>query len=245
MAKKNNAGNEKIKEALGIIAVLVGTGLVLLLVFLLSHCDGKEDIPDPHSGNMESTYITDSKTGIRYVRCPKGIGANTLKDAYLTMSTGGSSEGISFYTIMFEDPEKFISEAKNVLGGAYVYRSTETTEITLEGFDSVSAGIFMGELNSAIDHFYSKSVADENGVEDGSKYVKLINDALLNGKQTEPTGALTDEDEFYIRLYSENYPGLYYEVVFCTDENGVAYLRDMVTEKTVLCPDELTVRMIG
>ena len=72
-------------------------------------------------------------------------------------------------------------------------------------------------------------------------YVKREGKSLV----ATPTGELTEENEFYIRLYSENYPGLYYEVGFCTDENGMAYLTDMVTGKTVPCPDEVTVRMIG
>ena len=242
---KTKTGNEMFKEALGIITVIVVTGLILLLVFLIPRCDNEEDIPDPHSGSMESAAIIDTESGIKYVRCPEGIGANTLKDVYITMGSSDKTEGISFYTIMFQDPKEFVSEAKNVLGGSYVYRSTDTEEITLKGFAPVSAGIFMGELNSAIDHFYSKAVAEKNGTEDGSKYTKLIENALLNSDQTTPSGELTDENEFYIRLYSETYPGLYYEVVFTTDENGVAYLLDMVTGKTVLCPDELTVRMIG
>lgn len=244
MTKKTN-GNEKLKEALGLITVIAVTGLVLLLVYVLSHCDGREDTPDPNSGSIESGIVIDTDNGTRYVRCPIGIGANTLKDVYITMGGSDKTEGINFYTIMFEDPKQFISEAKDVLGGAYVYRSENTDEITLKGFAPIAAGVFMGELNSAIDHFYSKSVAEENSVEDGSKYVNLIRDALINSKDTPPTGELTDENEFYIRLYSENYPGLYYEVIFCTDENGAAYLIDMVTGKTVPCPDSVTVRMIG
>jgi len=242
---KKTKGNEKLKEVLGLITVIAATGLVLLLVYVLSHCDGREETPNPNSGNMESGVVIDTDNGRRYVRCPIGIGANTLKDVYITMGGSDKSEGINFYTIMFEDPKRFISEAKDVLGGSYVYRSTDTEEITLKSFAPVAAGIFMGELNSAIDHFYSKTVAEENSVEDGSKYVDLIRDALISGNNTTPTGELTEENEFYIRLYSENYPGLYYEVGFCTDENGMAYLTDMVTGKTVPCPDEVTVRMIG
>ena len=103
----------------------------------------------------------------------------------------------------------------------------------------------MGEFESAIDHFYEKSVADKNKTEDGTKYIALIKNAFLKGDQTTPTGEPSDENEFYIRLYSKNYPGLYYEVLFYTDTNEVAYLWDRVSGKTVACPDELTVRMIG
>lgn len=245
MAKKITAKNEGFKEALGIFAVLLGTGLVLLLVFLLSRCDGKDPTPDPHNGSLTSTVVTDAETGINYYRCPIGIGANTLKDVYLTMGAGNATDGIKFYTIMFESPEKFISEPKNTLGGAYVYRSEDTEDITLESFSPVSAGIFMGELTAAVDHFYEKSVADKDKTEDGTKYISLIKNALLNSKQTTPTGDMSDENEFYIRLYSQNYPGLYYEVLFYTDVNGSAYLYDRVSGKTVNCPDELTVRMIG
>lgn len=236
---KTKTGNGMLKEAMGILIVVLVTGLILVGIFLISRCDGKEEVPDPHNGGMESAAIIDNESGIKYLRCPIGIGANTLKDVYISMGD------INFYTIAFEDPKRFVSEAKNVLGGSYVYRSTDTEEITLQGFAPVSAGVFMGDLSTPIDHFYSKDVAEKNGIEDGSKYTSLIEKALKEGKQATPTGELSEENEFYIRLYSENYPGLYYEVFFCTDENGVAYLLDMVTDKMVLCPDELTVRMIG
>lgn len=236
---KNNTGNGKLKEALGILAVIAGTGLILLLVYLLSHCDFERK-PDPHKGNLESGYtLVDSESGIKYVRCPQGIGANVIKDEYLTVGSGD----IKLYTIVFEDPKEFISEAKDALGGSFVYRAESTEEIKLESYAPISAGIYKNDME--IDNFYVDSVAEEYSVTDGTMLTKCIQDALLTDEDVKDTGEYTDKNDFYIRLYSKKYPGLYYEVMFFTNTDGVAYLLDMVTGKTVLCPDIITAEMIG
>ncbi len=246
MANGKQQGKALLKEALTILAVLLGTGLVLVSIFLISRCDGRSnDAPPVHSATVSDVAVTDTETGISYTRCPIGIGANTLKDKFLAI--GDEDSGIVLYTIMFEDSARFISEAKDALGGSYVYRAKGEKEITLEGFAPIAAGIFMDGINAPIDNFYGKDAVDNATglkLEDGTKYVEYIKNALLNGKQATPTGEFTDT-EYYIRLYSKAYPGLYYEVLFCTDVNGVAYLRDMVTEKLVVSPDELTVRING
>lgn len=237
MANGKNGHSAYFKEAAKLLAVLLATALVLILIFLISHCDGDDKTPSVHSAEISQTVIKDTETGISYVRCPVGIGANTLKDEFLTVGSGG----IVLYTIFSEDSARFIAEAKDALGGSYVYRAEDEPPITLEGFAPVSAGIFMDGLNAPIDHFYAKEV--ENA-EDGTVYIEYIKTALSGKPVDGTTGELTDT-EYYIRLYSANYPGLYYEVVFCTDVNGVAYLRDMVTDRLYLSPDGLTVRIIG
>ncbi len=236
---KNNTADGKLKEAFGIIAVILGTGLILLLVYLLSHCEF-DRAPDPHKGSLESNYtIVDEESGIKYIRCPQGIGANFIKDEYLAIGSGN----IKFYTIVFEDPTRFISEAKDALGGTYVYRSEDTEEIKLENYAPISAGIYKNDIE--IDNFYVNSVAEEYSITDGSMLTEHIKEALLTNKDVEHTGTYTDENDFQIRLYSQKYPGLYYEVLFFTNTDGVAYLMDGVTGKTVLCPDIVTVEMIG
>lgn len=239
MANSKNQGNTW-KEIFKILAVLLGTGLVLLCVFLFSHCDNwRDDTPPVHSAALDGTKITDTETGISYVRCPIGIGADKLKDKLLVIG-----EDIELYTIVFEDSAKFISEPKNALGGAYVYRAESEPEITLERFAPVAAGIYMDGIDAPVDNFYGKDAVENESIklEDESKYVELIKTALITGEEAAPTGNFTDT-EYYIRLYSKVYPGLYYEVMFCYDENGVAYLWDMVTDKLVVSPDELTVRI--
>ncbi len=243
MAKGKDQANAYLKEALRIIAVLLAAGALFGLVFLISRCGSdRNEAPPVHSATMDEVRITDEETGISYIRCPLGIGANTLKDAFLTI--GSAEKGVTLYTVAFEDSARFISEAKDALGGSYVYRAESVPEIRLEDFAPVSAGIFMGGINQPIDYFYGKEAGEEASVEDGTRYVEYIKDAILGGREAEPTGEFTDK-EYYIRLYSEAFPGLYYEVVFCTDVNGVCYLRDMVTEKLYLSPDGLTARITG
>ena len=245
MAKDKNQASSNAKEALKILAVLLITGLVLACVYLIpKYCRGQKEKPEIHPAETSGVTVTDSKTGISYTRCPAGIGANTLSDEFL--SAGKGEKHIVFYAIEFEDSAEFISEARNAAGGAYVYRAESVPEITLKGFSPVSAGIFMEGISAPIDSFYSKQTAENASceVEDGYKYVELIENALTNSPEAQLTGNPSDTT-YYIRLYSEKYKGLYYETEFFTDVNGAAYLRDAVTGKIVGSPDALTVRITG
>jgi len=221
----------RIKDAfkLFIVIAVVAGALFLLLFFGL-----REKKSVIHSGEYTSQAITDTKTGINYTRCPAGIGANNLEELYLQCGENGPE----FYSIRFESPRRFLSEPLNAFGGAFVYRAESEPEITLSLFAPVSAKIFMED--EWVDSFYAENV--DGG--EGFAYVKMITDAFKSPVEATPTGAY-DEAWFSIRLYSENYPGLYYEISFITDINGVSYLNDEVTDTLVPAPDELTLRMIG
>ncbi len=241
--KKNNAKNEKLKELWTLLAVIGGVVLVLLAFAFVPKWirEIKNRPPDAYEGTLTNGVFTNSETGINYVRCPAGIGANTLKD-YPYMEIEGTS--VKLYEIDYEDPKQFVSEAKNALLGSYVYRAENVPAITLESFAPGAAGIYMGDFQTG--SFYSKEAAAESDgkIEDGTKYVNAICEAF-KGEEAELTGEASDKDEFYIRLLSKTHQGLYYEVLFFTDVNGVAYITDLVTDKTVRSPDLLTVRMLG
>ncbi len=235
--------NEKLRELLILVAVIVGVSLILSAVLLIPSCKQyfRDKDPDAHEGAHGNAVgkIVDDETGITYLRCPAGIGANTLDYVYLTVG-----KSIDLYKIDFEDPKMFISEAKNADFGSFVYRAENVPELTLTSFEAGAGTIHKGTFETG--QFHSPEVAEgSNGqLEDGTKYVKAITEALA-GKEVTPTGEHKEEDEFEIRLLSKKYQGLYYRVDFFTDENGIAYLQDMVTGKIVLSPDMLTVRMIG
>ncbi len=245
---KNTQENKKLKELLILVAVIGGVVLVLLAFYFVPKWvrDYKNRPPDAHHGTMnenkeDEVIFTNSETGIGYIRCPIGLGANTVK-SYPYMTIEGSS--IKLYEIDYQEPTQFISEAKNALLGSYVYRAEETELPTLDSFAPIAADIYKGDFQTG--SFYSAEIAAQSGgkVEDGTKYVNAIKEAL-NGSAAELTGEMSDEDEFSIKLLSKTYPGLYYELMFFTDENGVAYISDLVTGKTVKSPDIITVRMLG
>ncbi len=241
--KKNKAKNEKLKELITLLAVIGGVVLVLLAFAFVPRWvrSIKNRPPEAYQGTMENGVFTNSETGISYVRCPSGIGANTVKE-YPYMTIEGTS--VKLYEIDYEDPKQFVSEAKNALLGSYVYRAEGVAPITLDGFKPIAADIYTADFQTG--SFYSAAAAAQSGgqIQDGTKYVDAICEALA-GESAELTGEASDEDEFSVRLLSDTYQGLYYEVLFFTDENGVAYITDMVTGKTVRSPDMLTVRMLG
>ena len=229
----------KLKDTLWLCAVI--SAVFLLLAGLLFFGKNKKAEKPVHTGELVAFTITDTKTGIKYVRCPRGVGAVYLDKVYLRCGENGPE----LYSIKHENPEKYLSEAKNALGGAYVYRAEDTPEISLSLFNPVSAGIFMDGIEKEIDYFIAEDAAMENSaLESGYMYVLLISQALLSAKEAVPTGEF-EELEFYIRLYSKAYPGLYYECVFLNDENGISYLLDAVTGTLVLSPDLLTLRING
>ena len=59
-----------------------------------------------------------------------------------------------------------------------------------------------------------------------------------------PAKAEDLDDLFYIRLLSQDYPGLYYIVSFF-GYNGRYFLRDDTSHKTVYYPYDIIVRMVG
>ena len=243
MNKKAPKKNEKLRELLIILAVLGGVTLILVSVMLIPSCKRyfREKDPAAHSGTYgekDEVVFVDESTGIGYVRCPAGIGANTLDYVYLKLG-----DSVKLYKIDFEDPKMYISEAKNADFGSYVYRAENVEPLTLESFVPCAATIHRNGFETG--RFYAPELAEENSsLEDGTKYIDAITSAFT-GESAELTGPITDENTFEIRLLSREHQGLYYTVTFFTDENGVAYLEDSVTGKTVTAPDIIKIRMIG
>ncbi len=75
-------------------------------------------------------------------------------------------------------------------------------------------------------------------------YVYMIRDTIAKEevqKREAPTVNEMDLDfTLHIRLLSAAYPGLYYEVVFWRDTNGMNYLYDMEHGNSYFCPEPLT-----
>ena len=74
---------------------------------------------------------------------------------------------------------------------------------------------------------------------------RLVADSIMNGEAvTVPVTTDTIQNHYYIRLLSQDYPGLYYLVSFF-GYNGRYFLRDDAMGKTVYCPNEIILRMVG
>ena len=96
-----------------------------------------------------------------------------------------------------------------------------------------------------------RAAAKEAGVtyRESYEYVYAIRDTILNDEvkfDTAPTADIMEQDStFHIRLLSEKYQGLYYEVVFWRSIDGANYLLDRTTDRSYLCPYYVAERFVG
>jgi hypothetical protein len=214
--------------------------MILASVFFLSGCDKKISM----TPNDEGFY--DKEHDIQYVPCAelaiRPVYEVGEKDEYAT-----DGETI-YYKIQFEKPENFVCDKKD--GVSFVYRNSKLDDITIENFNPIAAHIYLGDT-TYLSTFYCEQkylpddLKDENAPDD-SELVYAIRDALKYGESVYVSNEnLSSENVYYFRLLSNNYPGLYYSVVFYTDNKGEAYLQDRGTRKSVLCPENIKKRMVN
>ena len=88
----------------------------------------------------------------------------------------------------------------------------------------------------------ARRAAAEAGEEyiESYEYVYAIRDTILNDEvklDRAPTPEMMDREcTFHVRLLSEKYRSIYYEVVFWRSIDGVNYLLDRTTDCSYLCP---------
>lgn len=187
-------------------------------------------------------------TGIEYIPC----GALTLyavgKGEFYTEITAGKAKE-TVYTVEFEDPKEYLCVEDE--GEFLLYRSKELGELDILSFDPIAALIYNNSNRKWIASFYADDEylpEDQRGINEtqDTAICKAIADAIANGESVRYNESeLVDTNNYFIRLTSAKYPGLYYLVAFFPDVNGRFYLRDRGANKTVYCPKEVTARMIG
>lgn len=183
----------------------------------------------------------DKNTGIEYVYCEfNGIYANARGEEY------AKSDVRTYYKIPFEEPERFL--CIDVDGELIVLRAKDVAEPTLESFAPVAGAIYDQSNRILISRIYvdeeflsEAPSADYKGETD---LCKSIAKALTEGEEVGYPSNTNDDETYNIRLFSQDYAGLYYNVVF-TSAVGRYYLTDRATGKTVYAPDDVVVRMVG
>jgi|GEM_PF-5060962 len=191
--------------------------------------------------NLSQTkdYITDEKGNNFYQ-------TNRSVEAINTDGVFGILDGTQYYFINFMHEEgkipNYIVEYKNETKGD-VLRLETAEEITLSSFSPISADICPSTSNYPNDYFVAPDEYLNNGgnSRNDEEYINMICNALLN--EEEVKRPLNQKDSTWIKLKSQKFPGLYYSVVFMTDENDIAYLYDIGSGKYVYAPDKLTVRL--
>lgn len=216
------------------------TALLLALCFLaLIGCGNK--------GELTEEGFTDTKTGIEYVEVePMGLYPVQKGDELLTLKKGG--ETIAYYEVLFEDTSEFL--CYEIEGNLFLVRAKTAKEPTVSEFNPIAATIYNAANTYPIDNFF----ADVEYLPEDKKneftvgetaLCKLAAEAITNGEAVELNFQYEDLDAlYYIRLLSQDYPGLYYLISFFR-YNGRCFLRDDRLGKTVYCPNDLIARMGG
>ncbi|MCH5184177.1 MAG: hypothetical protein J1E00_08385 [Oscillospiraceae bacterium] len=225
-----------------------GCLLLAILCLLLSASSCKSKGSNIHDGTQEGLVFRDDSTGIEYVNC------NILAVKPLSMSDEPycKAAGISYYAIDFEDPSRFLCDYDKETGSSFVYRNRELPDITIENFNAIAAFLYIDGVQPqrvaqlyADDEYLPDELKGLNPSQD-TALVRQITDALVNGEErVVGQGESSDEDVFFFRLLSADYPGLYYSVCFFGDIYGRYYVQDLANFRTVDAPAEIVAWIVG
>lgn len=210
--------------------------LAVLCAFSLCACRESADVTEGG--------FTVASTGNEYVLCRfLSVYAVNAGDPYVKYG----SELV--YEVQFEDPNEFLCVYDSM--EYLVYRNKSLPELTVDSFAPVAAMIYDGTNTRWIASFFADDEylpEDQRGInESQDTYVcRAIAEALTEGENVDvASDNMALSNRYFIRLTSQNYPGLFYTVFFFCDNNGVFYLRDRAINKNVVCPREVLERMIG
>lgn len=221
--------------------------VILCLLFSASSCNGKKR-PNVHGGTQTDLGFRDEDTGIEYVNC------NIIAVKPLAMSDEPYCEAgeVPYYSVNFEEPSRFLCDFDKESGSSIVYRNRELPDITIENFNAIAAFLYIDGVQPqrvaqlyADDEYLADELKGQNPSQD-TALVRQITDALVNGEErVVPREESSDEDVYYFRLLSQDYPGLYYSVCFFGDIHGRYYVQDMATFRIVDSPAEITAWIVG
>ena len=191
--------------------------------------------------------FVDKETGIEYVDvAPFGLYAVNRGEEFIKVGDGDAQ--VTYYEVQFESTEDFLCFEDS--GEFLLVRNKEVEEPTIETFNPVAAAICDGNNQVEIARLYSDEQFIPEDIENGivgdhdSALCQKIAQAIVEGEDT-TVEKVSEEDRYYIRLLSKDYPGLYYMVVFFGNDAGRYFLRDRATGKTVYCPYDVIARMVG
>ena len=225
-----------------VAACLVGGAIGALVYFRGSRA---------HHVTWEQDRFTDEKTGITYTMCNphavKAVALDTDEDGdYIEYA---ADKELIYYQIRFEDPTEFLCDWDKESGTGYVYRNSELPDITIENFEPISAAMYKNSVLTlwlfADDEYLPEEERGQNPSQD-TALVKQIADALVTGEAVEiANDDISDDAIYHFRLFSQKYPGLYYDVALFETKDGTRYLEDMATFKKVLCPADVEATVLA
>ncbi len=215
--------------------------LLLSLSLLLSSCGSK----------WEPTEIgfRNGETGVEYVAC-NVIAVKPI--VRVDVEPYCEVDGVPYYAIRSEEPERFLCDYDEASQSSIVYRNKELPDVTLENFNAIAAWLFRDGVMPlmiaqlyADDEYLAEELRGKNPSQD-TALVRKITDALVNGEARDvPQDTYSDDDLYYFRLLSADYPGLYYSVCFFGDIYGRYYVQDMATFRVADAPSEIVAWIVG
>ena len=212
--------------------------LLVVSSLLLVSCNGGEP--------TENGFI-DPDTGIEYVDVtPMGLYPVDPGEEFITVSVDG--EETVYHEVWFEDPSRFL--CYEVEGYYFLMRASDVKEPDLREFNPIAASIYSKNNTVKFDNLFAdpEYLPEENRDEETygeTALVKQIQDAIMDGESVEVNIKAEDiGTHFYLHMLSADYPGLYYIVSFFS-YNGRYFLRDDAMNKTVYCPRDVVIRMVG
>lgn len=215
--------------------------LLLACLLLLAGCNS------PHSAVHVDLGFIDKKTDIEYVSCNiLAVKPITIEDAYC------KADDMTYYQIQFEDPAEYLCDYDSASGSSIVYRNKNLPDITIENFNAIAAFLYLDGTTPvkvaqlyADDEYLPEELRGQNPSQD-TALVRQITDALINGDERFVSDEdYIEDDTYYFRLLSADYPGLYYSVCFFGDRYGRYYVEDMGTFKIADAPSEIVAWIIG
>lgn len=212
--------------------------LLVVSSLLLVSCNGGEP--------TENGFI-DPDTGIEYVDVtPMGLYPVDPGEEFITVSVDG--EETVYHEVWFENPSRFL--CYEVEGYYFLMRASDVKEPDLREFNPIAASIYSKNNTVKFDNLFAdpEYLPEENRDEETygeTALVKQIQDAIMDGESVEVNIKAEDiGTHFYLHMLSADYPGLYYIISFFS-YNGRYFLRDDAMNKTVYCPRDVIIRMVG
>lgn len=212
--------------------------LLVVSSLLLVSCNGGEP--------TENGFI-DPDTGIEYVDVtPMGLYPVDPGEEFITVSVDG--EETVYHEVWFEEPSRFL--CYEVEGYYFLMRASDVKEPDLREFNPIAASIYSKNNTVKFDNLFAdpEYLPEENRDEETygeTALVKQIQDAIMDGESVEVNIKAEDiGTHFYLHMLSADYPGLYYIISFFS-YNGRYFLRDDAMNKTVYCPRDVIIRMVG
>lgn len=201
--------------------------------------------------------FVDPETGIEYVYCtPMKLypvdpydaedDEDSEPDVFITLESGETT--LDFYPVWFEDTSRFLCYEEE--GYYFLVHNKDVAEPTVSEFKPIAASIYNSTNTVYITSFYASNEylpedKQEHSSTEDSWLCEIIAEHLTTGENVDvPVTADTISEHYYIRLLSQDYPGLYYLVSFF-GYNGRYFLRDSSTNTTVYCPRDVILRMVG